>query len=785
MVRPRPPLTFPVRSSACLTLLLAAALPAQEPDPVPPPERLLLRQSLPRRAEELGRELLRRAPALGLAPETGFRELVREVDAWGETRVRFQQLHEGRPVWGAVAIAKMDRVGRLGEPSSSLVPGIRLASGPDIGGPRAIQEVLDDLALSFQAEELAPPTAEPIVFPAFRQGWLAYEPGPEPGLYRLDPHASVLSDPLTEPFVPAYLVRTRHQDPVRGLLVRETVVDARTGQILRKDPGLRFLEGPMKIPGRTQYSGEVLLDAVRTAQGNVLLRDVSRPTRAHPSQASILGDSLYPGNAVYTTWTMGASRMTFGYSTQETAFGDGQPYNYLAAYTHENLLGSNGQTAAADVAYGMQVTWDLMAQVLGRSGGPLGNGEALLAQVHAYGGLRTAYANAQWDATPRIFSFGDGGSGTLPFTPLDVVAHELGHALMTATANVIYEGEPGGISEANSDIFAAAAKAYALAGASGNALPAVLPDELWLLGTQIYPEGSSTTFIRSMMKPSLAYIPDAWFDGIGIPGVYHASGPVSRFFYFLSEGCLPGDERKGSVFLTQGMAGIGMRKALAVWYRALSAHVADATIGHHGMRTATEAAARDLHGEGSAEYRAVQNAWAAVGVGPAAGQATAPRLMIDPGPFPEGVLPGAWIQAKSRDVFVGFGSAAPLPLALAENFPSPPVLRWSSSFAQVDNTAGTIRPSIWNFLGWSTSFELQAEGTPHHAQAMLNPVVLDLDGDGEADASDAAVMAIYAMTGYLPSEVFDPVSLQKYLPPPIAIYRWNRAFEGLAATGGK
>ena len=772
-----------LRGAALLLLLGAPATGAAPLRRLDPCVRAALLAELPERVQRLQQDLPMRVP--GLAPGTTFRERSRELDPWGETLVRFQQVHEGRSVYGALAVARMDAGGRIQDPASALLPDVRLASGPDIGPDRAIQEVLEDLALSFQAELLAPPAAEAIVFPAFRQGWIVYEAGPQPGVFRMDPSRSVLADPLPEPFVPAYRVRTRHLDPVQGLIARDSIVDARTGQILRKDQGLRFLEGPVTVQGRTQYSGEVLLDAYQEPGGRYLLRDTTRPRRAHPLAQAILGDGLPPANTVYATWTFGGSRTTFGYGSAEPAFGDGAPFNFLGPFTPDLLLGHNGQTAAADVAHGMRVTWDLMDRVLGRSGGPMGDGEALLAEVHLNLSPLSPFANAQWDPASRLLGFGDGGSGYLPFTPLDVVAHEMGHALMTATADVVYEGEPGGLSEANSDIFATAAKAYALAGASGTSLPETLPEDLWLLATQIFPEGSGTRFLRSLMKPSRASLPDAWYDGIELPGVYYAAGPVDRFFCFLAEGSLPGDPQRGSAFLPGGMAGIGVQKALAIWYRALTAHVVDPFTAIHGMRAATETGARELFGEASPELRAVQNAWAAVAVGPAAGQATAPRLRIDPGPWPQGLVPGAWVQAKSRDIFVAFGAAVPLPKALAEGFPEPPRLRWSSSFAVVDNAAGTIRPSIWNFLGWSTSFELKAEGTPYSAQAMLTPVVVDLDGDGECDAADAAVLGIYAMTGHLPSEVIDPTLLQRYLPAPVLIYRWNRAFEALAATTGR
>src|SRR5581483_3532633 len=63
------------------------------------------------------------------------------------------------------------------------------------------------------------------------------------------------------------------------------------------------------------------------------------------------------------------------------------------------------------------------------------------------------YNNAFWDGTQMVYGDGDGQV----FRPLsggvDVVGHELTHAVTERTAGLIYENESGAINESMSDVF--------------------------------------------------------------------------------------------------------------------------------------------------------------------------------------------------------------------------------------------------------------------------------------------------------------------------------------------
>jgi Zn-dependent metalloprotease len=743
---------------------------------LPASERAGLQVLLPQRAEALRFDLASRAR---LGSECGLREIDRQVDAYGETHVRFQQTHRGLPVWGAFALAHCDAQGRIQEPHLALQTIDALQAALLLGPERAIQEALDELALSFQAIPLVAPQAELVVFPTRCVGGFAYLPGPEPGLFRMDPSLSVVADLPQDPYVQAYEVRTRHLDPVRGIVARDFIVDGRTGQILRKEEGHHHQMDPVKALGYSQYSGTVVLDAMTRSDNRVELRDTTRPKVAHPRQNSLLGPGEAPSNIVFATLTTSAQSASQPYGNSTAAFGDGLTFNFLLPYGPELLFGANGQTAAVDVAYGLQVGWDLLKNVAKRDG-PDGKGGALVAEVHSNLSFLNPYANAYWDPATKTLAFGDGGSGYFPLTSVDVVVHEFGHALTSATADLRYSGESGGLNEAASDILGTAGEAYARAGGSGESLAEPSAGANWLIGEQVYPgPAGGRSGIRSLQKPSLyGYTPEGWFDGMSIYDVHTTSGIGNRCFYFLSEGSSPSDPLTSSEFLPRGMTGIGIHKAFQIWFRALTTKIADPLTDYTGMRVATEAAAVDLHGAGSAEWAAVQDAWAAVNVGPSHGQTLAPRLRFDPGPWPGGVVQSSY-SSNSRDLFVGLGGTVALPKVLLEGFATPPALTWQSFFP-VNTVAGTVRISPLNAVGWNTSLTVQGDGTPYKAMTMINPVSLDMDGDGESDAQDAALLGIFAMTGKLPTEPWSPATTLQLYPPLMLIYRWNRAFQTLA-----
>ncbi|MFE0730228.1 M4 family metallopeptidase [Streptomyces antibioticus] len=264
----------------------------------------------------------------------------------------------------------------------------------------------------------------------------------------------------------------------------------------------------------------------------------------------------------------------------------------------------NRQTAGVDVAFGAAATWDYFKNVHGRNG-IRGDGVAAYSRAH-YG---NNYVNAFWQDSCFCMTYGDGSGNTHPLTSLDVAAHEMSHGVTSATANLTYAGESGGLNEATSDIFAAAVEFDA-------DLAADVPD--YLVGEKIDINGNGTP-LRYMDKPSKdGSSRDYWSSSLGGIDVHYSSGPANHFFYLLSEGSgaktVNGVAYDSPTYDGQAVTGIGVSNAAAIWYRALTTYMTSST-NYAGARTATLSAAADLFGAYSPTYLAVADAWAAINVG--------------------------------------------------------------------------------------------------------------------------------------------------------------------------
>ncbi|MEU1650031.1 M4 family metallopeptidase [Streptomyces pristinaespiralis] len=269
----------------------------------------------------------------------------------------------------------------------------------------------------------------------------------------------------------------------------------------------------------------------------------------------------------------------------------------------DDVWGGGRQDAGVDAHYGAAVTWDYYKNVHGRNG-IRNDGVAAYSRVH-YG---DNYVNAFWSDSCFCMTYGDGSGNSKPLTALDIAAHEMTHGVTSNTAGLVYRGESGGLNEATSDIFAAAAEFHA-----GNSSD---PGD-YLVGEKIDIRGTGAP-LRYMDKPSKdGNSADYWSSSLGRIDVHYSSGPANHFFYLLSEGSgaktINGVSYNSPTYDGKAVSGIGIAKAEQVWYKALTAYMTSTT-DYQGARTATLSAATDLYGAGSAEYQAVDAAWAAVNV---------------------------------------------------------------------------------------------------------------------------------------------------------------------------
>ncbi|MFB7912943.1 M4 family metallopeptidase [Streptomyces sp. NPDC056061] len=320
--------------------------------------------------------------------------------------------------------------------------------------------------------------------------------------------------------------------------------------------------------GNTEYSGKVTLGTAPS----YTLTDTGR------------------GNHKTYNLNHGSSGTGTLFTNSTDVWGDGTP--------------SNAETAAADAHYGAAETWDYYKNVHGRTG-IRGDGVGAYSRVH-YG---NNYVNAFWQDSCFCMTYGDGSGNANPLTALDVAAHEMSHGVTAATANLVYSGESGGLNEATSDIFATAVEFYANNAADKGD---------YLIGEKIDINGDGTP-LRYMDKPSKdGASKDAWYSGIGNVDVHYSSGPANHFFYLLSEGSgakvINGVSYDSPTSDGLPVTGIGINKAEKIWFKALTTKFTSTT-NYAAARTGTLAAAGELYGTSSAEYKAVADAWAAINVG--------------------------------------------------------------------------------------------------------------------------------------------------------------------------
>ncbi|KAK1186270.1 M4 family metallopeptidase [Streptomyces sp. NBS 14/10] len=342
------------------------------------------------------------------------------------------------------------------------------------------------------------------------------------------------------------------------------ITDANTGAKLFEYQGIETGSGT------SQYSGSVELGTTKEGSGYTL----TDADRGGHRTTDLKGSESGEGSA---------------FTDDDDKWGTGKP--------------DDAQTAAVDAHYGAALTWDYYKSVHGRDG-IAGDGKGAYSRVH-YG---HDYVNAFWDDSCFCMTYGDGQGDKAPLTSIDVAAHEMSHGVTSATANLNYSGESGGLNEGTSDIFAAAVEF--------NAKNASDPGD-YLVGEKIDINGDGTP-LRYMDKPSKdGNSADNWSDSVGDLDVHYSSGVANHFFYLLSEGSgakeVNGVKYDSPTADGSKVEGIGRDKAEKIWYKALTTYMTSTT-DYHAAREATLKAATDLYGADSAEYKGVNSAWAGVNV---------------------------------------------------------------------------------------------------------------------------------------------------------------------------
>lgn len=353
-----------------------------------------------------------------------------------------------------------------------------------------------------------------------------------------------------------------------------TTIDALTGAKLVTEQQIQTVGGD----GKSLYSGTVPIDTTAATGGFTLT------------------DGVRGGGT-----TLDAQNKTDSILCQ--LFGIGCPVAVKFTDTDNhwgNGLNTDRASAAVDAHYGAATTFDYFKINHGRNG-IFNDGKGVPSRVH-YG---TNYVNAFWDGKKMTYGDGDGVVAG-PLVSIDVAGHEMSHGVTSATSNLTYSGESGGLNEATSDIFGTAVEFY-----SANAND---PGDYYI-GEEIMKDRPA---LRYMDKPSKdGNSKDCWYSGIGNIDVHYSSGVANHFFYLASEGTgaktIGGLPHDSSSCNGSTVTGITQAKVAKIWYRALTTYFTTGTT-YAQARTATLNAATDLYGASSIERATVAAAWSAVSV---------------------------------------------------------------------------------------------------------------------------------------------------------------------------
>lgn len=222
-------------------------------------------------------------------------------------------------------------------------------------------------------------------------------------------------------------------------------------------------------------------------------------------------------------------------------------------------------------------------------------GAKLISSVH----VGESWNNAAWNGVQMMYGDGDG----ITFIPLsaglDVIGHELTHAVTEHAANLVYQNESGALNESISDI-----------------MGVMVEKKSWDLGADIYTPDKPGDALRSLkdpasipnpLKPSEGY-PDHYskrYTGTADNGGVHINSSINnKAAYLVSDG----GEHYGVK-----VTGVGREATEKIYYRALTKYLT-ANSDFKMMRQAALQSAEDIYGKNSKAVQAVAKAYEAVGV---------------------------------------------------------------------------------------------------------------------------------------------------------------------------
>ncbi|MCP1124326.1 M4 family metallopeptidase [Bacillus sp. 3103sda1] len=459
-------------------------------------------------------------------------------DPVGEaTVIRLQQIYEGVPVWGSTQVAHVGKDGVLKVVSGTVAPDLdkkeKLKNKNKIEGKKAI---------------------------AIAQKDLGFTPK-----YEVEPSADLYVYQNGEETTYAYVVKLNFLDPEPGNYYY--FIEADSGKVLNKYNTIHNATNDNTAPSKPVTG----TSTVGTGKG--VLGDTKSINTTLSGSSYYLQDNTH-GATIYTYNGNNRTRLP----------------GTLWADT-DNVFNAKSDAAAVDAHYYAGVTYNYYKNTFNRNSYN-DAGAPLKSTVH-YG---KNYNNAFWNGSQMVYGDGDGSTFIAFSGGIDVVGHELTHAVTEYSSNLIYQNESGALNEAFSDIFGTLIEYYD----NRN------PD--WEVGEDIYTPGQAGDALRSMSDPTKYGDPDHYskrYTGTSDNGGVHTnSGIINKAAYLLAN---------GGTHYGVTVNGVGKDKVGAIYYRANTVYLTESATFSQARAALVQAAA-DLYGANSAEVAAVKQSYDAVGV---------------------------------------------------------------------------------------------------------------------------------------------------------------------------
>ena len=175
-------------------------------------------------------------------------------------------------------------------------------------------------------------------------------------------------------------------------------------------------------------------------------------------------------------------------------------FSQILGYTGEEIASKSKffeDKAAVDAHVNAGKVYDYYKKTFNRNSFD-DKGAKLISAVH----VGESWNNAAWNGVQMMYGDGDGKTFIPLSAGLDVIGHELTHAVTEHTANLVYKNESGALNESLSDI-----------------MGVMVEKKSWDLGADIYTPGKPGDALRSLKDP--ASIPNPLKPGEGYPDHYN------------------------------------------------------------------------------------------------------------------------------------------------------------------------------------------------------------------------------------------------------------------------